>query len=248
MLPRADEIRANIEAVERRIADACARAGRPRDEVQLVAVSKTFPATDVEHAIAAFSAATASQSISFGENKVQEARDKQPLVALPRNPEAPRGTPRNAVRWHLIGHLQSNKAKDAVRLFDVVQTVDSFELAERIARVAESAGKRQEILLQVNIGREPQKSGVDPAEVAALAKRIGALPSLQLSGLMVIPPAADAADDTRPHFRELKTMRDDLGLRELSMGMTDDFEVAIEEGATIIRVGRAIFGSREGSR
>jgi hypothetical protein len=234
VLQRADEIRANAQALERRIAAACARAGRARNDVQLVAVSKTFPASDVEHAVAALSAVGA-EPVALGENKVQEARDKKPLVT-------------GSARWHLIGHLQSNKAKDAVRLFDVVQTVDSFELAERIARVAESAGKRQEILLQVNIGREPQKSGVDPAAVAALAKRIAALPSLQLSGLMVIPPAAEAAEETRPHFRELKTMRDDLGLRELSMGMTDDFEVAIEEGATIIRVGRAIFGSREGSR
>lgn len=224
MPQRADEIRANVEALERRIAEACARAGRPRSDVRLVAVSKTFPATDVDHAIAA-------GMTHVGENKVQEARDKKPLVA-------------GAARWHLIGHLQSNKAKDAVRLFDVIQTVDSFELAERLARVAETAGKRQEVLLQVNIGREPQKSGAEPAEVAGLAKRIAALPSLQLAGLMAIPPAVETADEVRPYFRELKTMRDDLGLTELSMGMTDDFEAAIEEGATIIRVGRAIFGSR----
>jgi len=202
------------------MAAACERAGRARDEVTLVAVSKTFPASDVAHAIAA-------GMTDVGENKVQEARDKRPSVT-------------GSARWHLIGHLQSNKAKDAVRTFDVIQTVDSIELAERIARLAESP---KEILLQVNVGREPQKSGVAAEDVAALAKRIAALPELRLAGLMTIPPAGEA-EEMRPYFRELRTMRDDLGLRELSMGMTDDFEVAIEEGATIIRVGRAIFGAR----
>ncbi|MFL6244673.1 MAG: YggS family pyridoxal phosphate-dependent enzyme [Thermoanaerobaculia bacterium] len=220
-MSRADDIRAGVAAVEARIAAACARAGRARESVKLVAVSKTFPAADVDHVIAAGIA-------DVGENKVQEARDKKPSVA---------GT----ARWHLIGHLQSNKAKDAVRLFDVIQTIDSIELAEKIARAAESAGKQQEVLLQVNIGREPQKSGVEPEDVAGLVTRIAALPSLCLSGLMTIPPVSD---DSRPYFRALRTMRDDLGLTELSMGMTDDFEVAIEEGATIVRVGRAIFGSR----
>jgi PLP dependent protein len=219
-MSRADEIKANISELEKRIADACARAGRSRDEVTLVAVSKTFPATDVEHAIAA-------GMTDLGENKVQEARDKKPLVS-------------SNARWHLIGHLQSNKAKDAVRIFDVVQTVDSIELAEKIARVADAVGGRQEVLLQVNIGREPQKSGAAPDEVAALVKRIAAISSLHLTGLMTIPPVGDP----RAYFSEMRAMRDDLGLAELSMGMTDDFEVAIEEGATIIRVGRAIFGSR----
>lgn len=224
---RADEIRAGLAALETRIAAACVRAGRARDEVKLVAVSKTFPAADVEHVIAA-------GITDVGENKVQEARDKKPSVV-------------GSARWHLIGHLQSNKAKDAVRLFDVIQTVDSSELAEKIARAVEStgesAGKRQELLLQVNIGRESQKSGVAPEEVAELVRRIGVIPSLRLSGLMAIPPAGEP-EEVRPYFRELRAMRDDLGLTELSMGMTDDFEIAIEEGATILRVGRAIFGSR----
>jgi len=220
---RADDIRAGAAAVEARIAAACARAGRARGDVKLVAVSKTFPASDVEHVIAAGIA-------DVGENKVQEARDKKPSVA---------GSP----RWHLIGHLQSNKAKDAVRLFDVIQSVDSVELAEKIARAADTAGKQQEILLQVNIGRETQKSGAEPDGVAGLVRRIGALPSVKLSGLMAIPPAGEP-EEVRPHFRALRAMRDDLGLTELSMGMTDDFETAIEEGATIVRVGRAIFGSR----
>lgn len=222
-MSRADEIRAGIAALEARIAAACARAGRAHADVRLVAVSKTFPAADVDHAIAA-------GMTDIGENKVQETRDKKPLVA---------GT----ARWHLIGHLQSNKARDAVRLFDVIQAVDSIELAEKIARAAETAGKRQDVLLQVNIGREPQKSGAAPESVVELARGMAAIPSLHLTGLMAIPPAGEA-EDMRPYFRELRAMRDDLGLAELSMGMTDDFEVAIEEGATIIRVGRAIFGSR----
>jgi len=211
-MPRADEIRANIAALEARIAAACARAKRARSEVTLVAVSKTFPASDVELAIEA-------GMTDIGENKVQEARDKKPLVT-------------RAARWHLIGHLQSNKVKDAVRVFDVIQTVDSVELAEKIARAGSA-----ELLLQVNIGREPQKSGADPEEVAALAKRI------PLRGLMAIPPVG-GAEEMRPYFRELRALRDECGLKELSMGMTDDFEVAIEEGTTIIRVGRAIFGNR----
>lgn len=222
-MPRADEIRAGLIAVERRIVAACDRAGRRREEVTLVAVSKTFPAGDVDAAIAA-------GATYLGENKVQETRDKKPLVD-------------GSARWHLIGHLQSNKAKDAVRLFDVIQTVDSFELAEKIARVAETAGKRQDVLLQVNVGRESQKSGVMPEETAALARRIAALPSLRLNGLMTIPPLGEP-EEMRPYFRELRALRDELGLAQLSMGMTDDFEVAIEEGATIVRVGRAIFGSR----
>jgi pyridoxal phosphate enzyme (YggS family) len=220
---RADEIRTAVAEIESRIAAACARAGRAREDVRLVAVSKTFPASDVDHAIAA-------GMTDVGENKVQEARDKKPLVSG-------RG------HWHLIGHLQSNKAKDAVRIFDVIQTVDSIELAEKIAKAAESAGKRQDVLLQVNIGREEQKSGAAPQSVPDFARRIAAISSLRLEGLMAIPPAGEA-DEMRPYFRELRAMRDDLGLTELSMGMTDDFEVAIEEGATIIRVGRAIFGSR----
>ena len=222
-MSRAEDIRANAAAVEARIAAACARAGRARSDVTLVAVTKTFPAADLDHAIAA-------GMTDLGENKVQEARDKKPAVT-------------GAARWHLIGHLQSNKAKDAVRLFDVIQTVDSLELAGKLARAAEGAGKRQEVLLQVNIGREEQKSGAEIDVLPELAAGVAALPSLHLTGLMAIPPAGEP-DAMRPYFRELRALRDALGLTELSMGMTDDFEIAIEEGATIVRVGRAIFGSR----
>lgn len=222
-MPRAEEIRANLAAVEARIDAACARAGRSRSEVTLVAVTKTFPATDVDHAVAA-------GITDVGENKVQEARDKQPSVTA-------------SARWHLIGHLQSNKAKDAIRLFDVIQTVDSIDLAERLARFADAAGKRQDVLLQVNVGGEEQKSGAAPLDVAALVRRVQNLGALHLAGLMTIPPVGEAGE-MRPYFSQLRSMRDDLGLEHLSMGMTDDFEVAIEEGATIVRVGRAIFGTR----
>lgn len=191
--------------------------------MKLVAVTKTFPASDVDHAIAA-------GMTDVGENKVQEARDKKSSVT-------------GSARWHLIGHLQSNKAKDAVRLFDVIQTIDSIELAERVARFAEGEGKRQEVLVQVNVGDEAQKSGAEIADVPSLVRRISELPSLHLAGLMAIPPLGEA-EAMRPYFRSLRALRDDLGLQELSMGMTDDFEVAIEEGATMIRVGRAIFGAR----
>ncbi len=213
----------NVAAVEARIVRACAHAGRPRDEVTLVGVSKTFPAEAVDEAIHA-------GITEVGENRVQEARDKKPLV-------------RGAAKWHLIGHLQTNKAKDAVKLFDVIQAVDSLDLAEKLARAAEGQGKRLEVLLQVNIGDEPQKSGIERGHVDSVVRQAAALPSLHVVGLMAIPPIG-TPDASRPYFRELRSMRDALGLRHLSMGMSEDFEAAIEEGSTIVRVGRAIFGSR----
>jgi len=216
-------IRDNVAAVRARIDAACSRAGRDAGEVTLVAVSKTFPASYVEEAIAA-------GITDVGENRVQEARDKKPSVG-------------SSARWHLIGHLQSNKAKDAVRLFDAVDSVDSLALAEKLARAAEGAGKRQDVLLEVNIGREEQKSGALPEEVAGLVAAIGGLPALHLRGLMSIPPVG-TAEETRRWFRELRALRDRHQLEQLSMGMSEDFETAIEEGSTMVRVGRAIFGAR----
>jgi PLP dependent protein len=216
-------IRDNIAAVEERIAHACERTGRARADVRLVAVSKTFPAEFVDEAIAA-------GITDIGENRVQEARDKKPLV-------------RGSVFWHLIGHLQTNKAKDAVKLFDVIEAVDSLDLAEKLARAAAGQGKTIDVMLQVNIGDEPQKSGLGRGEVDAVAKQVAALAQLRLIGLMAIPPVG-TPDESRPYFRELRSMRDALGLKELSMGMSEDFEAAIEEGSTMVRVGRAIFGSR----
>ena len=217
-------IRENVVSVEERIARACARAGRTRREVTLVAVSKTFPASFIDDAIGA-------GITEVGENRVQEARDKKPLV-------------RGAARWHLIGHLQSNKARDAVTLFDVIQAVDSLDLAGTLARAAEAHGKRQDVMLQVNIGDEAQKSGIERTGIEAVARQASMLASLRVIGLMAIPPIG-TPDQSRPYFRELRSMRDALGLEHLSMGMSEDFEAAIEEGSTIVRVGRAIFGSRD---
>ena len=226
----AEEIASNVREVRERIARACDRAGRDSASVRLVGVSKTFGADAVRLAIEA-------GVRDLGENRVQELREKIGDVG------------RDA-RWHMIGHLQSNKAKDAVHLFDVVQSVDRTSLAERLDREAGDAGKTLEILVQVNIGAEPQKSGVEIAEAPALVRRVLALPHLALRGLMTIPPIDDDRR-TRRYFRELRELRDSIEaelaptrLPELSMGMTDDFEVAVEEGATIVRVGRAIFGER----
>ena len=219
-----DDIRANILAVERRIAAACERAGRKRDDVTLIAVSKTFGAAEA-------SAAIEAGVTDLGENRVQEAKEKIPAVAAP-------------ARWHLIGHLQSNKAKDAVKLFDVIQTIDSIDLARRVARFAQADGKKQDVMIEVNVGREPQKAGIDPTDLETFVRSVAAIDVLNVIGLMAIPPVAEQAEDVRRYFRELRVLRDGLGLRHLSMGMTDDFEVAIEEGSTFVRVGRAIFGSR----
>ncbi|PYQ53111.1 MAG: YggS family pyridoxal phosphate-dependent enzyme [Acidobacteria bacterium] len=207
----------NLAAVEARIRAACDRAGRKRGDVTLVAVSKTFGADRIDEAIAA-------GVTHIGENRVQEARDKKSQV-------------RNSARWHLIGHLQSNKAKDAVGIFDVIETVDSVDLAQKIARASETA---RDVLLQVNVGDEPQKSGVEPRDVNNIVQQIRTINNIQLIGLMAIPPIGDA----RKHFRRLREIRDQVGLKHLSMGMSEDFEIAIEEGSTLVRIGRAIFGPR----
>ncbi len=223
------DLRAALGGIEARIARACERAGRRREEITLVAVTKTHGAEIVEAALEAGLA-------DLGENRVQEAREKIPRV-------------RARARWHLIGHLQSNKAAEAARLFDVVQSVDSVALAARLGRAAAVEGRTLDVLIQVNVGGEEQKSGVEPADAEGLARAIGAIPSLRLRGLMTVPPLLEP-EEVRPHFRKLRELRDSIrgsceNCRELSMGMSDDFEVAIEEGATMIRLGRALFGARE---
>ena len=180
-------IRDNVAAVEERISAACARSGRARTEVTLVAVSKTFPASMIDDAIAA-------GLTEIGENRVQEARDKKPSV-------------RGAARWHLIGHLQSNKAKDAVRIFDVIQTVDSVALAEKIGRADDALGKQQDVLLEVNIGDELQKSGVAAADLQALARDVRNIAALRVRGLMSIPPV-ESEEQTRRYFRQLRALGD----------------------------------------
>jgi pyridoxal phosphate enzyme (YggS family) len=224
----AEIIKANVAEIRSRIAAACSRSGRAAGEVTLVGVSKTFPAAAVDQGVAA-------GITDIGENRVQEVRDKIGDVA-------------SSPRWHLIGHLQSNKAKDAVQLFDVIQTVDSSALAGRLDSAARAAGKRLEVLLQVNIAGEAQKSGIGVDEADRLAADTSKLANIELTGLMTMPPIG-SPEESRRWFAALRELRDRLqkshpSVAKLSMGMSADFEVAIEEGSTMVRVGRAIFGSR----
>ncbi len=219
-----EAIARNLAAVKARIAAACARAGRDPAEVTLIAVSKTNPAEAVLAALAA-------GQTQFGENRVQEALAKFPALR-PAHP---------ALRLHLIGGLQTNKAREAVRVADMIETVDRPKLAEALDQAMAKEGRAPELLVQVNTGDEPQKSGVPRGEadafIAACQARFGA----RLRGLMCIPPVED---DPRPHFRTLRALAASHGLPVLSMGMSGDFEAAIEEGATHVRVGSAIFGAR----
>ena len=215
-----------LEAVRLRIAEACRRGGRSPDEVTLVAVTKGFPPEVVRQGAAA-------GIRHFGENRVQEAQAKLPLLA----DLSPRPT------WHMVGHLQTNKVKTALNLFDIIHSVDSLHLAEAISRRV-SPSVRVPVLLETNIAGEPAKYGFSPEELPAQAEAIRRLPGLDVRGLMTVAPMADDPDELRPVFRRLRQLAQSLDLPELSMGMTDDFEVALEEGATIVRIGRAIFGER----
>lgn len=222
----------NLRSVRERVAAACERAGRSPDEVTIVGVSKTFPAALVVEACRA-------GLTDIGENRVQEAAAKVPAVeALGSRP-----------RWHLVGHLQTNKVKTALGLFDIIHSVDSVRLAEFISHQAASLPVRREeplpILLEVNAAGEASKFGLSPEETGRVLEQMARLPGLAVQGLMTVAPLVGDPEEVRPVFRELRRLRDALGLRHLSMGMTDDFEVAIEEGATIVRIGRAIFGPRE---
>ncbi len=217
-------IAARVSEVRERIAAACARAGRRPDEVTLIAVTKG-------HGVAAIEQAYAAGMRDFGENRVQEASAK--IAELRRRGLSP--------RWHLIGHLQRNKVPAAIDLFDILHTVDSERLAEAIDT---RASQRVPALVEVNVAGEATKHGVPPAAAAEFAERLLRYANLDVRGLMTVAPQVDDPEDARAVFRELRRMRDDLGFSELSMGMTGDFEVAIEEGATLVRVGRAIFGSR----
>ena len=222
--PGADALAVNFADVRRRMAEACLRAGRKPGDVRLVAVSKTYAAEAVR------AAAEEGQRL-FGENRVQEAAAKIP--ACP-----------DRLEWHLIGHLQGNKAGAAVRLFDWIHSVDSAKLVDALERHAAAAGKDLNILLEVNVSGEAAKSGCKPEELGALVEAANRCPHLVLRGLMTVPPIVENPEEARPHFRRLRELRDRYGLEELSMGMTHDFPVAIEEGATFIRVGTALFGAR----
>jgi hypothetical protein len=222
-----------LTAIRERIAAAARSAGRDPSSVLLIAVSKTFP-------VAAVREAWAAGHRDFGENRVQEALRKIDDAAdLP-------------IRWHLIGHLQTNKARRAVEAFTTIQSVDSLELLEKLDRIAQEAGARPEVLIQVDLAREATKFGAPPDEVRRLFEAAGRCAAVRAVGLMTLPPQPDTPEDARRWFRQLRELRDrwmadgvpaDM-LRELSMGMSGDFEVAIQEGATMVRVGTAIFGSR----
>jgi len=219
------EVADNINFVRERIRVAAERAGRNPEEVTLIAVSKTVEPDRIEMALAA------GQTL-FGESKVQEARAKSPLVS-------------GRACWHMIGHLQTNKAREAVALFEVIHSVDSVKLAVEIDKCAERAGKTQTILLEVNVSGEASKFGLKPEDLKSTIAEINLLSRLEVRGLMTIAPFTEEMQKVRPWFRRLRELRDALGLRELSMGMTHDFEAAIEEGATMVRIGAAIFGERK---
>ena len=225
-----DGITENLEAVRGQIAAACARAGRAAEAVRLLAVSKTYGPEAVR------AAAAAGQRL-FGENRVQEAAAKIP--------ECP-----GNLEWHLIGHLQSNKAGAAARLFDWVHSVDSAKLLEALDREAGAAGRRLQALVQVNVSGERSKSGLAPEAAGEVLAAGDRLRNVEIRGLMTIPPLAEDPETARPFFRKLRELRDGwaaatgLELGELSMGMTHDLAVAIEEGATFVRVGTGIFGAR----
>jgi pyridoxal phosphate enzyme (YggS family) len=227
-------ITANLTEVRARLAEAAAASGRAPESVRLIAVSKTFPAEAVRAAIAA-------GQRDFGENKVQEAIPKIEALAA-----------EEQVRWHLIGHLQSNKARKAARPFDVIHSIDSVDLLQKIDAAAREARRTPELLIQVDLAGEATKFGAAPEELQPIFDAAAALTNARLVGLMVLPPWSEDPEIARPYFRRLRELRDELGsrgvpaasLRELSMGMSHDFEVAIAEGATMVRVGTAIFGKR----
>ena len=229
-LPSVDDVAGNLERVQSRIAAAVEKVRRSSDDVQLIAVSKK---QDAEKVRAAFHA---GQPI-FGESRVQEARVKIPLLP-------------SAARWHFIGHLQKNKIRHALPLFELFHSVDSLALAEDMQRIADEEGLRPRVLLEVNVAGEASKHGFAPAKLKADMEALLALARLEIEGVMTIPPFAPEAEASRRYFVQLRELRDELEqefavkLPQLSMGMSNDYAIAIEEGATYVRVGTAIFGER----
>lgn len=233
-LDLAKGLAARFADVKARVAGAAQNCGRKPDEITLIAISKTHPASLVKNLIEL-------GATDLGENRVQEAETKIPEVG------------RHSARWHLVGHLQANKARRALNLFDVIHSLDSIELARRLDRVCGEIGRESlPLLIQVDLGHEETKSGVDEGELPQLAAAVQQLERLELIGLMTLPPFFEDPKQARPYFRRLRELRDELANRgafgersgELSMGMTHDFAVAIEEGATMVRIGTAIFGER----
>jgi pyridoxal phosphate enzyme (YggS family) len=229
----AEEIRERLARVRDRVARAAERAGRSAEDITLIAVSKTFNSATVQQAVDA-------GARDLGENRVQEGINKVAMVE-------------GDARWHLIGHLQSNKARQAVETFDVIHTIDGVQLAERLDRIAGELGRKPSVLVQVDLAHEATKSGAPESDLPAIVEALDSARHLEFRGLMTLPPFFDSPEQTRPYFRRLREILEGLNstrpserrLTELSMGMSHDFEVAIEEGATMVRVGTAIFGSRE---
>ena len=223
----------NIRSVEQRIQAACARAGRRRDEVTLICVTKTMPVTDLQEAYD-------EGQRNFGENRVQEITEKYPLLP-------------DDIRWHMIGHLQRNKVKYLMDRVVMIHSVDSASLARTISKEAVKAGRTMDILLEVNAAGDESKFGLSYEEVLPLVREIAPLPGLHICGLMTVAPYTDDPETNREFFKKLRDLSvdidrqsiDNVSMHTLSMGMTGDFEVAIEEGATHIRVGTAIFGKRD---
>jgi pyridoxal phosphate enzyme (YggS family) len=229
-----DGLRERFANIQTRISQSLERSDRPPGDVTLIAISKTHPASLVSELIQL-------GATNLGENRVQEAEGKIVEVG------------RDKARWHLVGHLQANKARRAVNLFDVIHSVDSIELAKRLDRLCVEEGtERLSVLVQVDLGKEETKTGVTEEQLVELATEIDKCDRLTLTGLMTLPPFFEDPEQARPFFKRLAELRDDLskngffqtGRGELSMGMTHDFEVAIEEGATMVRIGTAIFGER----
>src|SRR5438309_6435335 len=223
----------NLERVREQIAQAAAKAGRDVKDVELVAIAKTHPAEKVREAV------EGGQTL-FGENRVQEARAKIPELS-------------SNIRWHFVGHLQKNKVRQALPLFEMIHSVDSLALAQDINRIAEEEGLYPRVLLEVNVAGEGSKFGFQPDKLCQQMEELLSLPRLSILGLMGIPPLAEEAEASRQYFVQLRALRDRLqtefrvDLSQLSMGMTQDFAIAIEEGATLVRVGTAIFGERKGA-
>jgi pyridoxal phosphate enzyme (YggS family) len=221
----------NLDSIQQRIRAACNRCDREPNSVTLLAVSKTQPPEIV-------AAAAELGLLLFGENKVQEAKAKIPLCS-------------GRLRWHFIGHLQSNKCRDAVELFEMIQSLDSLNLAREISRRCEQAARQMPVLLEVNLAGEASKFGYEPAQLLAELKELHLLPRITVQGLMTVPPFSTEPEKIRPYFRRLRELKSKceqtLGvpLPHLSMGMSGDFEVAIEEGSTIVRIGTALFGARK---
>ena len=232
--PSLQDIGSRLTAVRDRIARAAERVRRDPASIRLVAVSKTFGADHIR-------AAAAAGQVDFGENKVQEALQKIEQ------------TSDLEIRWHLVGHLQSNKARRAAASFDVIHSIDGAPLVTRIDQAASEAGRRIDLLVQVDLAGEATKHGAREAELQTIFDAARACRATRIAGLMLLPPAVDTAEQARPYFRALRDVRDRLltegvdgtMLTELSMGMSHDFEVAVEEGATLVRVGTAIFGERQ---